>query len=50
MNVFNINLQTTLFLTEHSVLGAYNEHKKMLVYNKPICQGGAVEEMIVILK
>jgi len=50
MNAFQINLQTILFLTDNSVLGAYNENKKMLVYNKPLCQVETMNHILSVLK
>ena len=50
MKTFQINIQTLLFITDNSVLGAYNENTKILVYNKPIVKEDKLNEMIGFLK
>lgn len=50
MKTFNLNLQTILFMTDISVLGAYNKHNKVLVYNKPLVTDEENMEMLSILK
>jgi hypothetical protein len=49
MKAFNLNLQTILFMTDLSVLGAFNKHTSLLVYNKPIVNGETLSEMKAIL-
>jgi len=49
MKTFQINIQTLLFLTDNSVLGAYNENSKILVYNKPLVQEDKLQEMIAFV-
>lgn len=46
MKKFQINLQTVMFMTELSVLGAYNEASGMLAYNKPLVSLELLAEMI----
>lgn len=46
MKTFQINLQTLLFLTDLSVLAAYNENSKIVVYNKPLVSEDKLQEII----
>lgn len=50
MKTFQINLQTTLFLTDYSVLGAYNENNSIIVYNKPIVSEDLLKQMVAIVR